>query len=65
MKPANFVLGRNKERDRVYMIDFGLAKRHLRVDGTPFAQQPQEDFNGTAVYASLNAHNSVVRFVGA
>ena len=33
IKPSNFVMGRGKEKDKLYMIDFGLAKLHLKEDG--------------------------------
>lgn len=29
IKPSNFVMGTNKERNKVYIVDFGLAKQHL------------------------------------
>ena len=34
IKPSNFVMGRNKNRSRVYLVDFGLAKTHLNKNGT-------------------------------
>lgn len=33
IKPSNFLLGRNKKKKKVYMIDFGLCKQHLDAYG--------------------------------
>ena len=30
IKPDNFLIGKNKKADRVYMIDLGLAKKYIR-----------------------------------
>ena len=71
IKPSNFVMGRGKFKNKVYMVDFGLAKQHLNKNGNlklkifiglPIDQRPTADFRGTITYASLNAHNKIVRF---
>lgn len=33
IKPSNFVMGRGKTRDKVFIVDFGLAKLHLQKNG--------------------------------
>ncbi len=33
IKPANFALGLQRNRGQVYLIDFGLAKLHLSING--------------------------------
>ncbi|KAG9396878.1 Protein kinase domain [Carpediemonas membranifera] len=54
IKPSNFVLGNGN--NRVYIIDFGLARRYIDDHGEP--QQPRGDpgFRGTARYASVASH---------
>ena len=60
IKPSNFVMGKAKNKNLVYMVDFGLAKQHLTKAGIPIEQRPTADFRGTITYASLNAHNKIV-----
>ncbi len=33
LKPDNFLMGHGKKANKVYLIDFGLAKRYLGKDG--------------------------------
>jgi len=63
IKPSNFVQGKGKNKNMVYMVDFGLAKQHLTKNGIPLEQRPTADFRGTITYASLNAHNKIVFFL--
>lgn len=63
IKPTNFVMGKpeTEHENRVYMVDFGLAKVHLDRDMKPFHPRMNTDFRGTLTYASLNAHNKLVK----
>lgn len=61
IKPSNFLVGRGKAKSKVYIADFGLSKLHLEKDGSPIEQRQNADFRGTVAYASLNAHNKIVR----
>ena len=60
IKPDNFVIGRPPFQNRVYLIDFGLAKRY-REDRTRQHIQYSEGkrMAGTTRYASLNCHRGV------
>ena len=55
IKPDNFVIGRSPAHNRVYLIDFGLAKRY-RDEKTRMHEAYAEGkmMAGTARYASLN-----------
>ena len=44
----------------MYIVDFGLSKKHLDERGVPVPQRKKADFRGTVSFASLNAHNNVV-----
>ncbi|XP_020901253.1 casein kinase I [Exaiptasia diaphana] len=57
IKPDNFLMGTNKHCNKLYLIDFGLAKRY-RDSRTKQHITYREDKNltGTARYASINAH---------
>jgi hypothetical protein len=51
----------SRDNKQVFIVDFGLAKRHLMEDlKTPVAARKKADFRGTVSFASLNAHNNVV-----
>ena len=56
IKPDNFVMGANKHNDRLYILDFGLAKK-FRSSKT-LKQYPyvkRKKLTGTARYASIHA----------
>ncbi len=57
VKASNFVLDR--ENRKVYIVDFGLAKKHLDSENTPLPKRKNADFRGTVSFASLNAHNNI------
>jgi len=61
IKPSNFVMGEGETRDQVYIVDFGLGRLHLNKNGIPIEERKDVDFRGTIAYASLNAHNKIVR----
>jgi serine/threonine protein kinase len=57
IKPDNFLVGKNKKNNQVFVIDFGLAKRYK--DAKTGAHIPFTDgksLTGTARYASINTH---------
>lgn len=57
IKPENFLMGLGSQRTRVFMIDFGLAKRYYRPSTRkhiPYYESNQ--LIGTARYASVHAH---------
>ncbi|XP_020623753.1 casein kinase I-like [Orbicella faveolata] len=57
IKPDNFLMGISKSCNKLYIIDFGLAKK-FRDSRTKQHIPYREDKNltGTARYASINAH---------
>jgi serine/threonine protein kinase len=58
VKASNFVLCR--ESRSIFIVDFGLAKRHLdQVTKQPLPRRRKADFRGTVSFASLNAHNNI------
>lgn len=59
IKPHNFCLGTNKTANKIYLIDFGLAKKFMDKDGTHKPYREDRGLTGTARYASINAHMGI------
>lgn len=57
VKASNFVL--SQDYRKVFIVDFGLAKKHLDNSQKPVKQRKTADFRGTVSFASLNAHNNI------
>ena len=60
IKPGNFLLGREKNENKIYLIDFGLSKRYL--DKNTGRHSPYKDgkgLTGTARYVSLFTHYGI------
>ncbi|CAF5168830.1 unnamed protein product, partial [Rotaria magnacalcarata] len=59
IKPSNFSMGRLPTTCRkVFMLDFGLARKYTNAEGGVRAARPQAGFRGTVRYASVNAHKN-------
>ena len=56
IKPDNFLMGRGKCSHKLYIIDFGLAKKFLSKDGNHIPYRENKNLTGTARYASINTH---------
>jgi serine/threonine protein kinase len=55
IKPDNFVVDR-KDKEKLYCIDFGLAKKYTKKNKQHIEQTETGKFCGTARYASRTAH---------
>ncbi len=59
LKPENFVIGGNgTEKSKLFCIDFGLAKKFIKRDGTHIDFCNKKKFCGTAKFASIAAHEN-------
>lgn len=56
IKPDNFLIGIGPERSRIYLIDFGLAKRFKSESRVHIKLTENKKLTGTARYASINSH---------
>jgi len=56
IKPNNFIFGRGGRRLLVYLVDFGLGRRHLTRERNPRPPRAKCEFRGTTRYASAAAH---------
>jgi hypothetical protein len=50
----------SRDGTKVFLVDFGLAKKHIGKDGRPIPARRKADFRGTVSFASLNAHYCIV-----
>lgn len=57
IKPDNFATGYSNKND-LFCIDFGLAKRFIKKNGEHIPFSPHSKFCGTARYASIAAHDN-------
>eukprot|EP01080_Neovahlkampfia_damariscottae_P002470 gene2470-3179_t len=55
LKPSNFVIKRS-EKGKIFVIDFGLARKYISNDGKHKEPRKQVGFRGTGRYASINSH---------
>ena len=56
IKPDNFVIGYGNDCNKLYMIDFGIAKKYLKKNGKHYDFNKNGKFCGTVRYASIAAH---------
>lgn len=56
IKPDNFTIGHNKNSHRIFIIDFGLAKKFMSSAGEHIKYREGKGLTGTARYASINTH---------
>ncbi|KAJ6229624.1 casein kinase 1-like protein [Anaeramoeba flamelloides] len=57
IKPENFVIGRGKNKDQIYIIDFGLSKLYRNFwTHKPNKYRNKRDLVGTVRYSSINTH---------
>lgn len=57
IKPSNFLVGMGQENSKfVYIIDFGLAKSYIDVEGNHVPYAEGIDSFGTELFASFGSH---------
>lgn len=61
VKPGNITVGRSEigEMAKIYMLDFGMARKYVKEDFPPFTiRHPREraGFRGTVRYAAISCH---------
>ena len=60
IKPDNFLIGGTEAtKDKVYIIDFGLAKCFKNSEGEHIPYKDGKNLTGTARYASIATHKGI------
>lgn len=60
IKPDNFLIGLGKRADKIYIIDYGLAKKYRDPrTGQHMSYKDNKSLTGTARYTSINTHLGV------
>lgn len=59
LKPDNFAVGAGRNAYKVYLIDFGLAKKFMNSKNEHIKYKDGKGLTGTARYASVNTHLGV------
>lgn len=60
LKPDNFLMGIGRQCNKVFLVDFGLAKKYRDTKTrTHITYKEGKSLTGTARYASINAHLGV------
>ena len=58
IKPDNFLIGTQKLKCRVFMIDFGLSKKYM-IDGRHIEYSDNKSFTGSFRYSSIRNHKGI------
>ncbi|VDN29317.1 unnamed protein product [Gongylonema pulchrum] len=56
IKPSNFCIGRGLNRRKIYLLDHGMARMFMNMDGTFRAARNYAGFRGSLRYVSLTVH---------
>ncbi|TDG38392.1 hypothetical protein AWZ03_015186, partial [Drosophila navojoa] len=57
IKPDNFLMGIGRHCNKLFLIDFGLAKKYRDANSRlHISYREEKNLTGTARYASINAH---------
>lgn len=59
IKPDNFAIGKGKNAHKIYMIDYGLAKKYLNSQNKHIEYKTGKGLTGTARYASVFTHKGI------
>jgi len=59
IKPDNFCIGCGKTAHKIFLLDYGLAKKYLTSGNKHIEYKTGKGLTGTARYASVNTHKGI------
>lgn len=59
IKPNNFLIGYKNDKDKIYIMDFGLSKQYMDKTQKHMQFRIDRSLVGTARYASINMHMGI------
>jgi serine/threonine protein kinase len=59
IKPENFLIGKGRSKQRIFIINFGVAKKYRSSRGEHIKYREGKGLTGTAKYASINTHMGI------
>ncbi|GMT26112.1 hypothetical protein PFISCL1PPCAC_17409, partial [Pristionchus fissidentatus] len=59
IKPHNFAIGRPPKDSKIYMLDFGIARRYVEPNGKLRIPRSRVRFLGTVKFASIGCHKEL------
>ena len=59
IKPGNFLIGKNSDSKKIFIIDFGLSKKYIDKNNKHILYKEGKGLTGTARYVSLNTHHGI------
>lgn len=59
INPDNFLFGRENEENKLFLIDFGLAKLYVDSRNNHIEISDRNNLLGTSEYVSVNIHNGI------
>ncbi|VDN04878.1 unnamed protein product [Thelazia callipaeda] len=57
IKPSNLCIGRGINRRMIYLVDYGMARMFMEIDGRARSPRKHVGFRGTPHYVSLAVHS--------
>jgi len=57
IKPNNFLIGLGENRNKIYIVDFGLSRRYIDSNGKHIPWVKKKGFTGTVRYITKNLHD--------
>ena len=57
IKPDNIVIGKDSDKNKLFLIDYGISERFLTKEGKHRSQRNMDYVYGNLIYMSKNAFN--------